>query len=425
MLKNEKGEFEGLDYYSAFVMAAKKAQSIASRYGKDSVGVAISDRLTNEEVYAIRQLADEIGAETFSFNNRASGLKAVTGLDASPNTIDELLSTEVILAFGFIAKKNPVIRLKLKQAAEAGARVVLINPKGKEQANMTWAEKHYVADSLDFMKQIAKSVIDSGAKDVDGLEEFTKSLAGVKVSDEAKAIAELYTKANKAMVVYQQNVLSVEAATLAADIALASGHLGSARNGILQIKAKNNSQGLIDQGISAGAECAKGKKALLIFGEDPVGAGFSLKDAEFVAVIDTHFTKTAQVANLIIPGSGFASIDGTYTNTERRLKIVQEAVIDDADFSNFEIAKEIASIYEVDFGWETTLDISEEMTDILPIYRYSEIDEIYGGVLKPASPKLIAVGEAKLIDELECTDNLMNSIVARLPEQVRLPIDAR
>ena len=34
-------------------------------------------------------------------NNRASGIADVLGFDASPNTIDELLSTNMILAVGF------------------------------------------------------------------------------------------------------------------------------------------------------------------------------------------------------------------------------------------------------------------------------------------------------------------------------------
>ncbi|EJW97456.1 hypothetical protein EVA_14437 [gut metagenome] len=65
----------------------------------------------------------------FAFNNRVNGLEKVLGVNASPNTIDELLSAEVILCAGFIAKENQVIRLKLKQAAENGAKVILINPR--------------------------------------------------------------------------------------------------------------------------------------------------------------------------------------------------------------------------------------------------------------------------------------------------------
>ena len=77
-----------------------------------------------------------------------------------------------------------------------------------------------------------------------GYDELAASLADVKVSDEAKAIADAYMGAKKAMIVYQQNNLTVDAATLIADIALVSGHIGTPRDGVLQVKAKNNSQGL-------------------------------------------------------------------------------------------------------------------------------------------------------------------------------------
>ncbi len=42
-----------------------------------------------------------------------------------------------------------------------------------------------------------------------------------------------------------------------------SGHIGTPRDGILQVKAKNNSQGLVDLGIHAGAEALEGVKALV------------------------------------------------------------------------------------------------------------------------------------------------------------------
>ena len=54
-----------------------------------------------------------------------------------------------------------------------------------------------------------------------------------------------------------------------ANIAVISGPIGSPRDGILMVKAKNNSQGLIDLGIRSGSESLEGVKAILIFGEDP------------------------------------------------------------------------------------------------------------------------------------------------------------
>lgn len=416
-LIKEADGFRETDYYEALVLIAKKCQSLAAKYGKDAVAVSISDRYTNEEAYAMKKLANVMGAKTLSFNNRASGIAPVLGFDASPNTIDELLSTDVILAAGFSTLGNPVMQLKLKQAAENGVKVVLINPEGFEQ-HFDFAEQViYTDNDLSFLKEVAKGLLDAGkTSDVDGFDAFAKSLAKVKVSDQAVAIAELYGSAKKAMIAFTQNFVTTEAAELMADIAMLSGHIGSPRDGIVQIKAKNNSQGLIDLGIKAGAEAMDGVKALLVFGEEPEA---DLSNLEFLMVSDTHMTKTASKADVVIPATGFASADGTYTNTERRLMAVEPAVDEGVEFNNWEIAAEIAHIYEVEFGWEDELDISEEMEDILPKYKYAEVNEILGGALAPTEDaQFVVVDDAKFVEPLACTDSLMNVISERLPAMV-------
>ena len=97
------------------------------------------------------------------------------------------------------------------------------------------------------------------------------------------------------MIVYQQNNLTIDAAKLIGDIALLSGHIGGPRNGILMIKPKNNSQGLVDLGIHAGKEALAGVKALFVFGEN---ADIDTDALEFLAVCDTHMTELAAKATL-------------------------------------------------------------------------------------------------------------------------------
>ena len=399
-LVKEDGAFRDADYHEAFVLVAKKCQSVAAKYGKDSIAVAISDRYTNEEAYAMKRMAEAMGAKVLCMNNRASGLKAVTGLDASPNTIDELLSTNLILRVGFNDEDSRVIALKMKQAEEAGAKVI----------NLCSGE-----NSVGFLKEIAKAIIDSGkAKKVAGYDEFAASVASVKVSDEAKAIADQYLAAKKAMIVYQQNFLTVAGATLVADIAMLSGHIGTPRDGILQVKAKNNSQGLIDMGITAGKEALEGVKALVVFGEN---ADIDTEALEFLAVCDTHMTELGAKADVVIPGTGFASVDGTFTNTERRMQLVEAAIDEDILFSNWEVAAEIAHVFEVDFEWDGTDDISDEMSDAVDAYKYAQLNEVLGGVLKPADgAALVAVADGPVVEELPCTDSLMQIIMQRLPK---------
>ena len=396
----EDGEFREADYHEALVLIAKRMQSIGAKYGKDAIAVSISDRYTNEEAYAIKKMANVIGAKVLCMNARENGLAEVLGFDASPNTIDELLSTNVILKVGFNDADSRVISLKLKQAAEAGARIIDVC-NGE--------------NSLGFLKEIAKAIVDSGkAKQAEGYDAFAASLANVKVSDAAKEIADAYLGAKKAMIVYQQNNLTVDAAKLIGDIALLSGHIGGPRNGILMIKPKNNSQGLVDLGIHAGKEALAGVKALFVFGEN---ADIDTDALEFLAVCDTHMTELAAKANVVLPGTGFASTDGTYTNTERRLQPVTAAIDEDIFLSNWEIAAEIAEIFEEVFGWETEQDISDEMCDTVPAYKYAEIGEVLDGVLVPTDEaKLVVVGDGAAFDALPCTDSLMQCITDRLPK---------
>jgi formate dehydrogenase major subunit len=417
MIKDDEG-FRETDYHEALMLTAKKAQSIASVYGKDAVAVSISDRYTNEEAYAIKKMAKAMGAKTLCFNHRESGLEKVLGVDASPNTIDELLSTEVILATGFITSDNPVIMLKLAQAAKNGAKVVLINPVGYE-ISMGFAYKVvYTNNKLSALQEIAKAIIDKGeTSHIEGFEAFASSLQNVKASEEIAGIADIYVNAKKAMIVFQQNLITTDAATLIADIALLSGHIGKPRNGILQIKAKNNSQGLIDLGIKAGVEAMKDVKALLVFGED---ISYDTSKLEFLMVSDTHMTNTAANADVIIPGTSFASTEGTFTNTERRMQAVEQAYNEDVDLSNWEVAAEIAHVFEVDFGFDDTFDISKEMDDLVPRYKYAEIGEVLGGVLEPVNPKFVAVKDGAFVDPMKSTDNLMNVINARLPKPVKI-----
>ena len=405
--------FREADYHEALTLIAKKMQSTAAKYCPNHIGVAVSDRYTNEELYAIKTMAEAMGAKIFCMNNRASGLADVIGHDASPNTIDELLSTNFILAVGYNAVDNPIIQIKMKQATDRGAKLALINPSEFPQ-HLADVSKEVYADDLGFLKEVTKAIIDAGkGKDIAGYDELAASLAGVNVSEDAKEIADMYMAAKKAMIVFNQNLISVDAAKLIADIALLSGHIGSPRDGILQVKAKNNSQGMVDLGITEGAEELESCKALLVFGEE---FDVDRDRLEFLAVCDTHMTALAAKADVVIPGTGFASTDGTYTNTERRLQPVLAAIDEDVYLANWEVAAAIAHIFEVDCEWEDTEDISFEMEDCVPTYKYAEIDEVLGGVLMPVDAKLAVVSGNVFGDRLECTDSLMNCISERLPK---------
>jgi predicted molibdopterin-dependent oxidoreductase YjgC len=74
-------------------------------------------------------------------------------------------------------------------------------------------------------------------------------------------------------------------------------------------------------------------RALYIFGENPMLSDpdlnhvrHCLESTEFVVVQDIFMTETAQLADVVLPGSSFAEKDGTFTNSERRVQLVHRAL---------------------------------------------------------------------------------------------------
>lgn len=409
-------EFRLADYNDAFKRVVKMIRSVSGRYGKEAVAVAVSDRYTNEEAYAIKKMAKVLGAKIFCFNNRENGLEKVfKGMEASPNTIDEILSADLVLMIGYNSTDNPVIHIKARQAAQNGAKVILINPKEYKQDRFEFAHKViYTENDMSFLNGMAKAMIDAGASsDKTGFEQFKTSLENVQVSEEAKEIADMYLAASKAMIVYAQNFASVETATMIGNMAVLSGHIGTPRDGILQLKPKNNSQGIVDMGIYKGAETMEGVKALLVFGEDP-GADM-VKDVDFLMVSDILPTETLMKADVVIPGTGFISANGTYTNTERRLMPVVGSIDENVEYANWQIAMEIAKLKGFEFGWENEEDIVKEMMDTEYIYKNATIGNISDGVLAPEYVTFVPAVEGKFVDRKKSTDTFMNVMEERIP----------
>ncbi|HID31410.1 MAG TPA: formate dehydrogenase subunit alpha, partial [Desulfobacterales bacterium] len=74
-------------------------------------------------------------------------------------------------------------------------------------------------------------------------------------------------------------------------------------------------------------------KALYLIGQNPVLTGAdtnfieeAISHLELFVVQDLFLTETAQLADVVLPATSFAEKDGTFTNTERRVQRVREAI---------------------------------------------------------------------------------------------------
>lgn len=383
MVKKD-GKLEEVSWEEAFLYTAKKAQSIAMLHGNSSLAVSVSDRYTNEEVYLASKFGKEVlkTSNITSFNRVSHGIKDILGYDASSNTFDELLSTETILLVGSdIMQHHTIVGLKIKKATQNGAKLLVVNPF-ESQAD-EWAYRKYSPENnVKFLKEIAKALIDKGYKPSEskayGFEELKADLEGVTPSEAAVEIAELYGKSKKAMIVFEQNTLSSAGAKMIANIAVISGHIGSPRNGIIQLKLNNNSQGLVDMGIDTDSnEVAKAIgngaiRGLLVFGEDIPQV--DLKKLDFLMVQDTHLTETAKAADVVIPAVSFAESEGTFTSSERRIQRISKAIIPMSGYENWKVIVELARVLGTNLNYASSKEIFAELTTVRREYFKANIE---------------------------------------------------
>lgn len=378
-LIKKNGEFQEVTWDEAQLYLVKKAQSISSRYGSNALAVSISDRYTNEEIYLGAKFGREVlGTDrVFSFNGFDGGIEDVLGFDASSNTFDELLSTDVILLVGSdVMQDHPVVGLKIKNAVAKGRKLININPLASMADE--WASLKICPDNnVGFMKEIIKGVIDTGKVPgetiVSGFDSLKDSLKDVEVTPIAKEIAEIYANAKRAMIVFDQSRVTADGAKLIADLSVVAGHIGKARSGIIQLKPKANSQGLVDMGVNKGADDLMHNldtgavKGMFVFGEDVVG--FDLSALELLVVQDIHLTETALTADVVLPGVSFAESTGTFTSAERRIQKLNQAILPLSGMENWEVIMKVAHAFGGRMEYCCPDCIREEIAVVVPEYQ--------------------------------------------------------
>lgn len=407
-LLRKKGELTPVTWQEAFIFSAKKMESL-KLFG-EKTAVAIGHTYCIEDAGAIINLAKFIGSVLFSFNNRVDGLTQVLGSDSSPNRLDEVLGTNGIFVFGSSMLRNPVILSKLLHAVKKGAQVTVVT-NDDEEFNLQ-CKVIKTSNSTSFLKQIVKHLIDTGCEpqNADRFEMLKDSLAAFTVGADAKEFAKDYMSVKKAMILFSLSDLTTSAATEIANLAVVSGHVGSPRDGIYMLRQMSGSQILAEYNITRTSIAAEGARGLMIFGEDPESLPDGLK---FLMVQDTHLTKTAMKADVVFPLATYAEVDGTYVNTERRVKFCRKAIDPPMEFRTCDIAQKIAEV----------LEGSAHAGFIRELYPRAKADKseeppilyVDGFGFPDKKAKLQAIDETTMFDALATTSSLLKAIEADLP----------
>ncbi|TWH48168.1 FAD-dependent oxidoreductase [Sporomusa sp. KB1] len=380
------GQFVKVDWNEANLEVVKRLQAVVAAYGKDSVGVVVSPRLTNEELFLAGKLADAVKStiKTSYSVDGGSGLGSVLGYDASTNSYAELDNSDFVLTLGNVKENHPVLDFKIRLSG--------VN-------SIAWPQSlANTADMKVFLKALLNLGVDENkvAEKTEGFAELKASLADVTVSEEVQALAQKYAKAAKPLIVIDEDTVSAEAVKLMAYAAVLTGKIGAAYRGIILVRTKNNTQGAVDMGfvtpvsaVAQGIESGK-IKALVVIGEDPAAypqESALLQKLSFLVVYDMFMTKTATAADMVVPLVSSAEVNGTYTRSDRRIQAVRAAIQPKTGKATLQIL--IETLNSLGIKYENIADVRAAIASEVPNYAGMDVADFGNMVYWPNNKNVL------------------------------------
>jgi predicted molibdopterin-dependent oxidoreductase YjgC len=258
-------------------------------------------------------------------------------------------------------------------------------------------------------------------------------------ADVIREVAHAYAKADRAMICWTLGITehhnAVDNVLGLINLGLLTGHVGTYGSGLNPLRGQNNVQGGGDMGAipnklpgfqdieqnheaRARFEAAWGRPiitrygwhltnmfhamergeltAVYVIGENPVSSEADaqhatklLENLDTLIVQDLVMTKTAEIADVVLPASNAAfESEGTVTNSERRVQRVRKALEPPGDArDDIWIIAQLAKRLGYDWGELTPHDAWEELRTLSPMHTNMswELIEERGGVQWPCN----------------------------------------
>jgi len=294
---------------------------------KKNFFILASGRLSNEDLFNLKSLADHSGGKACLYSEMAGGeLTSLVGVSEGMNFGTMGAGTAIVVVASDLYQEAPVWYLRVKQAAARGATLIVLNAREtKLDKYASFAVRYAYGDEV-------KSVNDLGKKG--------------KISD-------AFMKAENAVILFGSDGLgasgTASVASACAKLLHETEHIGKPNNGLIGVWERANDQGGFEMGFEVEEDLAKvlKGKAVYIVGADPVAddpkLAKALEGAEFVVVQDVMETATTEIADVVLPAQAFTEREGTVTSGERRVQRFHPAVPVTGDAkADFSITSQIA-----------------------------------------------------------------------------------
>lgn len=333
----KNGTLTPVSWDEALDLVAEKFQAAGS-----GLLTLASGRLSNEDYFNLGQMTGIAGGKTALYSEMMGGdLTAKVGVGQGTNLADLGEGDAILVVASDLEEEAPLYWLRVKQAAERGAALIVANPRPTKLDDKANFSLRYAYG------QEAAVVLALSPKPSDDV----KALA----NDEAvKEAAKVFAEAENAVVLFGSEGIGLTGSDAlskaCANLLVATGHTGKANNGLIGVWDKGNVQGAWDLGFKPSASLMddiKSAKAAYLVGVDPAAYDpafeTALKDAEFVVVQELHDSETVKLADVVLPAQGFTEREGSLTNGERRVQRFYPAVPPvTGTKADFTIAAEIA-----------------------------------------------------------------------------------
>jgi predicted molibdopterin-dependent oxidoreductase YjgC len=326
--------------------AAKIAGDALKKAGANA-GFIAAGSLTNEEAYAVQELAHVVGSANIDTpasmyaSGLISALQTVHG-DAGISIASraDLKSADVVVLIGADPSQKQQalqeVEVMVRRRAQAGAKVIIVNPDKIELAghqNAIHLQLKEGTDAVLFAGLMSAALAEGATSSAKGLDALKKSLVSVDSAASTTGVsAELIANAAKAFAAAKQPVVIIGTGIAAnEDASLQALNLALVKNaGVLPLMLEANALGAVMMGCVPNAskkagkgysEMKSGMKALYLAG-NMVDAGFK---SDFVIVQASHMTALAEKADLVLPMAALYEKQGTIMNTYGNVKAVAQA----------------------------------------------------------------------------------------------------
>jgi NADH-quinone oxidoreductase subunit G len=349
-------------------------EAVADRFRKAGSGLLTlaSGRLSNEDLFNIRKMTAGAGGKTALYTTMGGGdLIPMVGVGQGTNFSEMGDDTAILVVGCDLQEEAPIWWLRVKQAADRGSKLIVLNPR---TTRLDKYAQHYVHYGYGEQTTALLSMINFlSPESLDLQGEGGKFSSNVDL----QAAAEVFAQAENGIIIFgSEGTGWQDTQVLAqgcANLLIATNHVGRANNGLIGVWQRVNDQGAWDMGfrpVEDMHDAMRSASALYVVAADPAGDNPKMAEAtDFLVVQDIFLTDTAKLADVVLPAKTFIEREGSYTSGERRAQRYYPAVPARSEcLADFEIAGRLGKSLGLELEDRSASKVMTQIAREIPDY---------------------------------------------------------